>query len=72
MKNVDRKHENRERSEIYACITRLLDQGFTTEEAAHLVFLRETRLPETSDALPAPGMLFARWLVDHGRLNEDG
>lgn len=57
-----------------AARARLLTARFTAEEAERLVALRQrlgAELPDLDDTLDDRRLVFARWLVEHGRLRED-
>ena len=50
----------------------LLARGFTAAEAARLVACKREQAGRRPAGLSEKRLLFARWLVAHGRLNEGG
>lgn len=50
-------------------IDALLDEGFSVEEAAHLIRLRE-QYEEEQATQETNYHRFVRWLVEHGRLSD--
>jgi hypothetical protein len=50
----------------------LLAQGFTAVEAAHLIARKREEAARLPEGMSEKRLLFARWLVAHGRLHEDG
>jgi hypothetical protein len=55
---------------VAAELGQLLALGFSSEEAERLIRVKRQRERRPPDGLSEKRLLFARWLVEHGRLSD--